>query len=554
MYSGLVTSVIASSIQDAFDLSCQTDPDLIETDIDSFDPEQNGFKIHEIQVDDHQLITGTHVNDEMTYQICPIPNLPLSQVPGVAYGPDVMCGVEYVCEGKLEPILMCLLMASAPVVWFLDEVQVKMHITTISIVRPRIQGVGRYRCAVASQIVAEIVVDTDLSAHVIPRHVENIKIKEVVELINPDEGTSVEASGYRNVVSTNLSHHSPCIGSAALSSGDSLATENTSLSSGESHRIGSASLSRGDSQAIEKASLSSGESQSLEINADHLIIGDYMKKGGTAEVFRAKYFCRSVAAKRLTISGRRAQKRVLEAMRKELDVHAMLRCDAIVQLVGWCSSRDGKDAYIVTELVDGPDLDSLLFEPMHNELYNSLSTTQLNHMAKDMASAISYMHYSHSRPILHQDVKPGNFVLRLADFSVKLIDLGLGKVRHAQTIGQTASVSNLAGTWSYCPPEKLLHNRDGNCAGDVWGLGACLVELYTKQEIWDVPDDVDEFSFLQEKMAIQECPHALTKLKDKPDHPHVNIISDALDYKMQSRPSSNDICEYFAYCLLSPSD
>ena len=264
-------------------------------------------------------------------------------------------------------------------------------------------------------------------------------------------------------------------------------------------------------------------------------------------MYKAKYLSRTVAAKRILLSSKnKIQNKTLSFIQSETTIHSLLHCDSIVQLVGCCKMTD--KVYIVTEYVSGPDMDTFLFNNKSNnyeKLYNSLKPKQFSKMASDMSSACQYLHESQKQPIIHRDLKPGNFVIRISDMTVKLIDLGIGKIRRAQTFGKTAFSKDIAGTWSYCSPEKLLDQIDGNVPIDIWSLGCCLAELLTRSDIWVVPDDDDdEVEFIKHQMVACKAPHALQKLQ-KLKGPHVPILQRALDYSPKSRPSAGQITAHF---------
>ncbi len=135
---------------------------------------------------------------------------------------------------------------------------------------------------------------------------------------------------------------------------------------------------------------------------------------------------------------------------------------------------------------------------------------------------------------------------------LKLIDLGISKQRTAQTMGMTQAVKDIAGTWSYCSPEKILESKDGNVEVDLWGLGACLTELFRKAAIWEVPDtdkngkEVQEFEFLSSRMRSQETPDGLKALlKKRLCKTYKETITDALKYDPKGRPSARAMSQIF---------
>ena len=107
-----------------------------------------------------------------------------------------------------------------------------------------------------------------------------------------------------------------------------------------------------------------------------------------------------------------------------MTIHSQLRCRYIAQLIG--IARKQETWYIVSELVNGPDLQKLIFNLRYRADYDALCKEKL---AGDMCRAVAYIHSQAS--VIHQDIKPGNFVVDLSypGGLVKLIDLGISRLR-----------------------------------------------------------------------------------------------------------------------------
>lgn len=409
-----------------------------------------------------------------------------SDVQGVIHGPEVLHGYE---EDGI-PVLMCLTEQESAISWSLNGTNIKLKLCTISIVRPTISGRGMYKCIVNGQCVGCVNVDAKYNMSSV-----TVKDKKKIEV-----KVSVEKADSNDCVSSTTS---------------TTAASNMHM---QHYTI---------------------------IDKSQIEMGEYLSEGGGGTVFKVRYLGREYAGKRI-MHTRKNCKKVQEEIDAELRVHALLRCDGVVQLIGRYDTTNA--TFIITELVDGPDLDSFLFgeEEDQDFCYEMLSEAQRAKMAFDMCSAVSYIHESQSTPIIHRDLKPGNFVVRKNDLAVKLIDLGIAKIRQLQTMGKTVCVNSIAGTWTYCAPEKMISAIDGTISIDIWGLGCCLVELMTRREIWNIHDDVSEIDFLVEKMLKEEEPHGLTSLKKSESSEQViKIISRALSYNPTKRPSAREMAKVF---------
>ena len=85
----------------------------------------------------------------------------------------------------------------------------------------------------------------------------------------------------------------------------------------------------------------------------------------------------------------------------------------------------------------------------------------------------------HSRGVFHRDLKPAN-VLRLADGSVVVCDLGLARYENRDTTVLTRTIQHL-GTEDYLAPEQREPDgsRNADARTDVYQLGKVLYHLLT---------------------------------------------------------------------------
>ncbi|MBL8850971.1 MAG: serine/threonine protein kinase [Planctomycetaceae bacterium] len=102
--------------------------------------------------------------------------------------------------------------------------------------------------------------------------------------------------------------------------------------------------------------------------------------------------------------------------------------------------------------------------------------TQFARIGIQVAQALQY---SHSRGILHRDIKPGNLLVDCRG-SVWVTDFGLA-VETDQMLESTAP--NLAGTLRYLAPEQLDGIVDRR--SDIYSLGVTLYELCTLRPLYE---------------------------------------------------------------------
>jgi TolB-like protein/Tfp pilus assembly protein PilF len=202
-------------------------------------------------------------------------------------------------------------------------------------------------------------------------------------------------------------------------------------------------------------------------------LGDYelleeVGRGGQGVVFRArqKSLNRTVALKVISL-GQWASKAHLRRFRLEAEAAASLEHPGIVPIheVG---ERDGS-CYFSMKFVEGGQLDEVAKrEPM-----------PIRRAVELIAKVARTVHYAHEHGILHRDIKPGNILLD-GKGEPHLTDFGLARlVESESSVTQTLDV---LGTPSYMAPEQALGNNVAiSSATDVYGLGAVLYQLLTRQ-------------------------------------------------------------------------
>jgi len=124
---------------------------------------------------------------------------------------------------------------------------------------------------------------------------------------------------------------------------------------------------------------------------------------------------------------------------------------------------DGKP-YIVMEYLPGTDLRAIIKNK------TELSLKQKLHFAVQICRGLGY---SHSKKIIHRDVKPENIRI-LDDGKVKIMDFGIAKPT-TSTMTQTGTVM---GTPFYMSPEQIKGQHVDH-RSDIFSFGVLLFELIT---------------------------------------------------------------------------
>ncbi|NKY08029.1 serine/threonine protein kinase, partial [Cellulomonas hominis] len=146
-----------------------------------------------------------------------------------------------------------------------------------------------------------------------------------------------------------------------------------------------------------------------------------------------------------------------ERLRREVVALQRLRHPGVAAVLD--AEADSTEAFLVTELVPGPDLAE------HVRQHGPLDAAALHRLADGLRDALEAVH---AAGVVHRDLKPSN-VLVTADGPV-LIDFGI-----AQSVDETrvTSAGVVVGTPGYLAPE-LVDGAEPTPATDWWGWAALL--------------------------------------------------------------------------------
>ncbi|MBD5786665.1 serine/threonine protein kinase [Cellulosimicrobium terreum] len=151
-----------------------------------------------------------------------------------------------------------------------------------------------------------------------------------------------------------------------------------------------------------------------------------------------------------------------------------LRHPAVAQILDL--EIDGPDAFIVTELVDGPTLEDEVADG------GPLDPWDLCELADQLAAALEAVH---AAGVVHRDLKPSNVLV--ASRGPVLIDFGIAQGLEDARVTSTGLVM---GTPGYLAPE-LLEGASPSADTDWWGWAALLTFAATGRAPFGVrPTDV----------------------------------------------------------------
>ncbi|ESR34610.1 hypothetical protein CICLE_v10004293mg [Citrus x clementina] len=166
--------------------------------------------------------------------------------------------------------------------------------------------------------------------------------------------------------------------------------------------------------------------------------------------------------------------RALKSFQDECEVMKRIRHRNLVKIISACSNDDFK-ALIMEYTPNGS---------LENRLYSGtcmLDIFQRLNIMIDVALALEYLHFGHSTPIIHCDLKPSNVLLD-EDMVAHISDFSIAKFLNGQD--QLSMQTQTLATIGYMAPEYGVQGRVST-RGDVYSYGIMLMETFTGKKPTD---------------------------------------------------------------------
>lgn len=226
----------------------------------------------------------------------------------------------------------------------------------------------------------------------------------------------------------------------------------------------------------------------LETTADRdLFAGRYRKTddrigggGGMGDVFVAediKLHNTKVVIKMLKLDGLKNPEGWKERFKREVEIARSLSGnDNIVPVFEYGECKENARPYMTMEYID----DAIDLATYVAEKGGRLKEKEICEILKPIAEAIDFAHRPtrKRKAVVHRDIKPANILVQNTDGEVHpwILDFGISKSIDPTRDHPDVTLTDIAGTVGYMPPEKLNGERHPHPAQDIYSFAVVLYE------------------------------------------------------------------------------
>ncbi|KAF3618040.1 Serine/threonine-protein kinase BRI1-like 1 [Capsicum annuum] len=265
--------------------------------------------------------------------------------------------------------------------------------------------------------------------------------------------------------------------------------------------------------------------------------------GGFGEVYKAQLRDGStVAIKKLVHVTGQGDREFMA----EMETIGKIKHRNLVPLLGYC--KIGEERLLVYEYMKWGSLESVLHDGKKGGMV--LDWEARKKIAIGSARGLAFLHHSCIPHIIHRDMKSSNVLLD-ENFEARVSDFGMARLVNA--LDTHLSVSTLAGTPGYVPPEYYQSFRC-TAKGDVYSYGVILLELLSGKRPIDPRAFGDDNNLvgwakqLHNERRSHEIldPELITNLSgDAELYHYLKVAFECLDEKSYKRPTMIQVMTKF---------
>lgn len=182
----------------------------------------------------------------------------------------------------------------------------------------------------------------------------------------------------------------------------------------------------------------------------------------------------------------------INMFKREVTLARMLSHPSIIKI--YDLNRVGNMWFVSMEFLDGEEVKDVIIRE------DKLSSERVHSIALEMLSALDH---SHSRQLIHSDIKPQNIFIDRKDHAT-LVDFGIARTMNSQMKDQT-----VYGTPGYISPEQIT-GHPATPRSDIYSLGVSLYEMVTGEMPFE-----DETMDLTLENQLKRIPPKPSSLSDE---------------------------------------
>lgn len=217
-------------------------------------------------------------------------------------------------------------------------------------------------------------------------------------------------------------------------------------------------------------------------------------------------------------------------LKQEIEILSKVRHPHLLKLLGACLER----GCLVYEYMENGSLDDLL-HCKHNT--PPLPWYYRFRIAREVASALLFLHNAKPVPIVHRDLKPANILLN-ENFVSKIGDVGLSTILPSMnSMGTLCKDTSPVGTFFYIDPE---YHRTGLVSpkSDTYALGMVILQLLTAKHPGGLAHTVE--MALEDGTLMELLDHKAGQWPNGPAHELAHLGVSCSELRRKDRPDLND--------------
>ncbi|XP_049411567.1 serine/threonine-protein kinase ZRK4-like isoform X1 [Solanum stenotomum] len=194
----------------------------------------------------------------------------------------------------------------------------------------------------------------------------------------------------------------------------------------------------------------------------------------------------------------------------------------VLRLVGCC--LEFEEPVMVYEYVEGISLFDLLFKKDNLNRKSLLSWGNRLRIAREVASAIVFLHTEFTTAIIHRNIKPHNVIIDQKSGIAKILNFALSISLPPGEL-ELLDHDGVRGTVGYIAPE-YKHQLTITQKTDVYSFGILLFQLFTGKDVYDIMKRVDSkerIDFELDATSITEEDNAINSTIDSKNLP-INFV------------------------------